>query len=162
MRECGVAEARPHPGSWTWSPSWSPCSSPSPTCPPGSLRCPACPPASISPGTASFTIHSLLWLCGQSYDPDQHHINLDYRYFLWIRIVSQIVRCWRFGCLWKAWTFSTACCKAGPSSILGSAPQGGFSYWAYKRWGDGERPRRMATDKCIGWMWLNECMYVRL
>ncbi len=53
---------------------------------------------------------------------------------------------------------ASACCKAGPSSILGSAPQGGFSHWAYKRWGDGERPRRMATDKCIVWMWLNECM----
>jgi hypothetical protein len=52
------------------------------------------------------------------------------------------------------------CCKAGLSSILGSAPQGGFSHWAYKRWGDGERPRRMATDKCVVWMCLNGCMYV--
>jgi hypothetical protein len=41
-----------------------------------------------------------------------------------------------------------------------SAPQGGFSHWAFKRWGDGERPPRMVTDICIVWMWLNECMYV--
>jgi hypothetical protein len=27
--------------------------------------------------------------------------------------------------------FASACCKAGPSSILGSAPQGGFSHCAY-------------------------------
>ncbi len=47
-----------------------------------------------------------------------------------------------------------------PSSILGSAPMGGFPHWAYNRWGDGERPRRMAKDKCIVWMWLNECLYV--
>ncbi len=31
---------------------------------------------------------------------------------------------------------------------------------AYKRWGNGERPQRMAMDKCIEWMWLNECVYV--
>ncbi len=55
---------------------------------------------------------------------------------------------------------ASACCKAGPSSILGSAPQGGFSHWAYKRWRNGERPRRMAMDKCIVWMWSNERMYV--
>ncbi len=35
-----------------------------------------------------------------------------------------------------------------------------FPHWAYKRWGNGERPQRMAKDKCIEWMWLNECMYV--
>jgi hypothetical protein len=55
---------------------------------------------------------------------------------------------------------ASAYCKAGPSSILGSAPQGGLSHWAYKRWGNGERPQRMARDKCIVWMWLNECMCV--
>ncbi len=55
---------------------------------------------------------------------------------------------------------ASACCKAGPSSILGSAPQGGSSHWAFKRRGDGERPQRMTMDKCIVWMWLNECMYV--
>ncbi len=55
---------------------------------------------------------------------------------------------------------ASACCKAGPSSIPGSAAQGGSSHWAFKRWGDGERPQRMAMDKCIVWMWLNECMYV--
>jgi hypothetical protein len=37
---------------------------------------------------------------------------------------------------------SSANWKAGPSSILGSAPQGGFSHWANLRWGDGEEPRR--------------------
>ncbi len=52
------------------------------------------------------------------------------------------------------------CCKGGPSSILGSVPQEGLSHWAYKQWRDGERPRPMATDKCIVRMWLNECMYV--
>ncbi len=31
---------------------------------------------------------------------------------------------------------ASACWKAGPSSILGSAPQGGLSHWAYKRWGN--------------------------
>ena len=55
---------------------------------------------------------------------------------------------------------ASACCKASPSSNLGSAPHGGVSHWAYKRWGNEERPRQMATDKCIVWMWLNECMYV--
>ncbi len=55
---------------------------------------------------------------------------------------------------------ASACCKAGPSSILGSAPQGGSPHWANKRWRFGERPQRMATDKCIEWMWLYECMYV--
>jgi hypothetical protein len=60
---------------------------------------------------------------------------------------------------------ASACCKAGPSSILGSAPHGGFSPLSRqamtkdKRWGNGERPQRMAMDKCIVWMWLNECMY---
>jgi hypothetical protein len=48
---------------------------------------------------------------------------------------------------------ASACCKAGPSSILGSAPQGGFSHWAYKRW-------RNVLYVCIVWMWLNERMYV--
>ncbi len=54
----------------------------------------------------------------------------------------------------------SACCKASPNSILGSAPQRCFSHWTYKRWGNGEKPRRMAKDKCIVWMWLNECMCV--
>ncbi len=54
---------------------------------------------------------------------------------------------------------ASACCKAGPSSILGSPPQGGVSHWAYKRWGNDERPQRMAMNKCIVWMWLNDvCM----
>ncbi len=57
---------------------------------------------------------------------------------------------------------ASACCKAGPSSILGSAPQVGVSHWAYKWWGIGERPQRMAMHKCIVWMWLNECMYVNI
>jgi hypothetical protein len=52
----------------------------------------------------------------------------------------------------------SACSKAGPSSILGSAPQGGSSHWAFKRWRDGERPQQMATDKCI--VWMIEWMYV--
>ncbi len=47
-----------------------------------------------------------------------------------------------------------ACCKPGPSSILGSAPQGGVSHWAYMRWGNGERPQRMVMDKCIMWLWM--------
>ncbi len=39
------------------------------------------------------------------------------------------------------------CCKpAGLSSILGSASQGGFSYWANWRWGDGQERWRMATE----------------
>ncbi len=51
---------------------------------------------------------------------------------------------------------ASACCKAGPSSILGSAPQGSFPHWAHKRWGYGERLQRMATDECIviEWMYL--------
>ncbi len=44
-----------------------------------------------------------------------------------------------------------------PSLILGSAPMGGFSHWAYKRWGDGERSRRMAKNKCMN---VIERMYV--
>ncbi len=52
-----------------------------------------------------------------------------------------------------------ACCKAGPSSILGSAPQGGFPTELTSD-EDMDRPRRMATDKCIVWMGLNECMYI--
>ncbi len=63
-----------------------------------------------------------------------------------------------YGAAWLS--HGAACCKAGPSSILGSAPQGGVSHWADKRWRNGERPQRMAMDKCIVWMWLNECMYV--
>ncbi len=51
---------------------------------------------------------------------------------------------------------ASACCKAGLRSILGSAPPGGFSYWAYEQCRYGERPRRMATDKCIVCMKLNE------
>ncbi len=53
-----------------------------------------------------------------------------------------------------------ACCKAGLSSILGSAPQGVFSHWAYQQWRDGERPRRMATDKCVLYEndWMNVCL----
>ncbi len=35
-----------------------------------------------------------------------------------------------------------------------------FPHWADKRWGNGERPQRMAMDKCIVCMWLNEWMYV--
>jgi hypothetical protein len=50
-----------------------------------------------------------------------------------------------------------ACCKAGPSSILGSAPQGRFPHWAHKRWGYGERLRRVATDECIVIEWMYVC-----
>jgi hypothetical protein len=35
-----------------------------------------------------------------------------------------------------------------------------LSHWADQRWRYGERPRGMATDYCIVWMWLNECMYI--
>ncbi len=53
---------------------------------------------------------------------------------------------------------ASACCKASPSSILGSAPHGGvspLSRQAMRKW-----PPRMAMDKCIVLMWLNESMYV--
>ncbi len=52
---------------------------------------------------------------------------------------------------------ASACCKAGPSSILGSAPQGSFPHWAHKRWGYGERLQRMATDVCIVIEWMYVC-----
>ncbi len=55
---------------------------------------------------------------------------------------------------------ASACCKAGPSSVLGSAPQGGSPTEQDKRWRNGERLQWMATDKCIIWMWLYECLYV--
>ncbi len=51
---------------------------------------------------------------------------------------------------------ASAGCKEGLSSILGSAIQGSFSLWAYKRWGNGERAQQMATDKWIEGM--NVCM----
>ncbi len=51
---------------------------------------------------------------------------------------------------------ASACWKAGPSSILGLAPQGGLSHWAVKRWGDGdgEWPRRMYSMNVIGWLYV--------
>ncbi len=52
---------------------------------------------------------------------------------------------------------ASACCKAGPSSILGSAPQRSFPHWAHKRWGYGERLQRMATDVCIVIEWMYVC-----
>ncbi len=52
---------------------------------------------------------------------------------------------------------ASASCKAGPSSIQRSAPQGGFSHWAYKRCGDRERPWRMAKVFYEG-DWLNFIM----
>ncbi len=55
---------------------------------------------------------------------------------------------------------ASACCKAGPSSNPGSAPQGGHHNWVYERWRNGERLHRIATDKCIVRMWLNDCICV--
>ncbi len=51
---------------------------------------------------------------------------------------------------------ASACWKAGPSSILGSAPLGVLTHWAYKRGGDGERPRRMyeCDMNVIGWLYV--------
>ncbi len=65
----------------------------------------------------------------------------------WLNYGAAWLNMVRRGSIGSAW----ACCKAGPSSILGSAPQGGFSHWADKRWRDGEKPQRMMTDKC-DWM----------
>ncbi len=50
---------------------------------------------------------------------------------------------------------ASACWKAGPSSILGSAPQGGFPHWAdkaMKKW-------REASANGDGWMYC-DWMYV--
>ncbi len=47
---------------------------------------------------------------------------------------------------------ASSCCKAGPSPILSSAPQGGFSPLSFQsdeEMETGERPRRMAMDKWI-------------
>ncbi len=44
-----------------------------------------------------------------------------------------------------------ACCMAGPSFNPGSAPQGGFSIVAKKRWEKRERPRRMDINECTVW-----------
>ncbi len=54
---------------------------------------------------------------------------------------------------------ASACCKAGPSSILGSAPQEGYPHRAYKRWGNGERLQRMATDEFIVIEWMHVIKY---
>ncbi len=62
-----------------------------------------------------------------------------------------------YGAAWLSGSAS-ACCKAG--SILGSAPQGGVSHWAHKRWRNGEGPRRMVMDECILYKcdWMTGCM----
>ncbi len=57
---------------------------------------------------------------------------------------------------------ASACCKAGPSSIPGSAPQGSFPHWAHKRWGYGERLQRMATDECIVIEWMYVCYKIKI
>ncbi len=58
---------------------------------------------------------------------------------------------------------ASACCKAGPSSILALGTTGTvFPTELTKRWGDGERPRRTATDMWIVWMGLNVCLYCKL
>ncbi len=45
---------------------------------------------------------------------------------------------------------------------FGSAPQGGVSHWADKRWRNGARSQRMVMDKCIVWMWLNKCICYKI
>ncbi len=55
---------------------------------------------------------------------------------------------------------ASACCKAGPGSILGSAPQGGLPHWAYKRWRNGERLQRMETDEWIVIEWIYVCIKI--
>jgi hypothetical protein len=75
-----------------------------------------------------------------------------------------------FMCLWAIyifpWSICLFCCRkiCGPilgiyksSSILGSAPQGSFTHWAHKRWGNGERLQQMATDECIVIEWMYVC-----
>ncbi len=69
---------------------------------------------------------------------------------LWIQIHWIRISMVRRGSVGSA----SACWKAGPSSILGSAPKGGLSHWAYKRWGDRERPRRMYCMNVIGWLYV--------
>ncbi len=66
-----------------------------------------------------------------------------------------------YGAAWHSWMMrrgtvgsASACWKAGPSSTVGSAPQGGLSHWAYKRWSDGERPRRMYCMNVIVWLYV--------
>jgi hypothetical protein len=49
-----------------------------------------------------------------------------------------------------------ACCKAGPSSNLSSAPHGGSAHWA-----DSYEDMEMGLSECL-WMkdvWLYECIY---
>ncbi len=50
-----------------------------------------------------------------------------------------------------------ACCKAGPSSNLGSAPQGGSAHWA-----DSYEDMEMSLSECLRmndeWM-MYECIY---
>ncbi len=48
---------------------------------------------------------------------------------------------------------ASACWKAGPSSIPGSAPQGGLSHRAIS---DEEMERGLG--ECIVWLWLDDCM----
>jgi hypothetical protein len=60
---------------------------------------------------------------------------------------------------------ASACCKAGPSSILGSAPQGGFFPLSLQSDEDmeiGPGEWLQITYKWIVCMWLNECLYCML
>ncbi len=72
------------------------------------------------------------------------------QFSLWCGVAHMVRRGWlvRRGSIGSA----SACWKAGPSSIPGSAPQGGLSHWAIS-----DEEMENGLGECIVWMWLDDC-----